>query len=240
MTQKPSRPLSAYNLFFHDERQRIQEEVLTTTGKKAQFTEVSKLVGSRWRSLSTQDKKYYQALAAKEKRRFALAILNWQIQQESITPENQETLQGPMPSVPEATTPSALSTAHTDKVHQNKYGTSPHLSYAYREPTAPLLLPTIPKPEAIQTQHPPQTMERYTRSNDGNQHNELSLVDKLKALICLADQVRLFNQVSGFGDHPIEVSADQFQGNESTFSLSLDHEDVLFLENAFDIQHDDA
>jgi hypothetical protein len=84
LSKKPTRPLTAYNLFFHDQRQLIQEEAMSTTGSKAHFTEVTKIVGSRWRKLDQQGRLHYKKLAAKDKQRYAVELVQWKIQQEHI------------------------------------------------------------------------------------------------------------------------------------------------------------
>ena len=90
LLKKPTRPLTAYNLFFHDQRQLIQEEMLATTGNKAHFTEVTKIVGSRWRQLGQEDRLHYKKLAAKDKQRYAVELVEWKIQQEILGEQRQE------------------------------------------------------------------------------------------------------------------------------------------------------
>ena len=91
MAEKPSRPLTAYNIFFHDERQRLHQAYLDGTSRKLSYQETSRVVAARWRRLESQEKAYYKQLAAKDKRRFALEMVQWKIEQESATiPEEIE------------------------------------------------------------------------------------------------------------------------------------------------------
>ena len=73
----PRRPLSSYNLFFSDERERIlkerEAERQDPEGKKAarkvQVQEMAKIIGERWRTLSPEWKNYYQDLADEDMKR---------------------------------------------------------------------------------------------------------------------------------------------------------------------------
>ena len=78
----PRRPLSAYNLFFSDERERILKEReeaaaiedVEGTGKakaarKIQVQEMAKIIGERWRALPDEWRKYYQDLADEDMKR---------------------------------------------------------------------------------------------------------------------------------------------------------------------------
>jgi len=78
--EKPTRPLTAYNLFFHDDKVRLEKEC--TSGTKLKYTQVAKLVAARWKSLDRDEKNFYEQLAAKDKRRFALEMVQWKLQQE--------------------------------------------------------------------------------------------------------------------------------------------------------------
>lgn len=56
----PKRALSAYNLFFQRERMRVLEEA----GRKVGFEELGKIVGARWKALSSEDRAVYNEQAA--------------------------------------------------------------------------------------------------------------------------------------------------------------------------------
>ena len=85
---KPKRPLSAYNLYFKDEREKIinqtpretdleVNEKITWPGKKRpphgkiSFEELAKTIGSRWKNLDTESKSHYKKKADEDLERYA-------------------------------------------------------------------------------------------------------------------------------------------------------------------------
>ncbi|GAX21276.1 hypothetical protein FisN_1Lh104 [Fistulifera solaris] len=62
----PKRPLSAYNLFFQEERLKIQRECPSKVG----FNDFGKIIGSRWKELSDDDRQKYNALANEDTIRY--------------------------------------------------------------------------------------------------------------------------------------------------------------------------
>lgn len=94
----PSRPLSAYNLFFKDERQRILDSLptnnpsnkkegpedvkdprdeITWPGKRRRphgkigFENLAKEIGSRWKLIDEETKEYYKKLALEDLQRYS-------------------------------------------------------------------------------------------------------------------------------------------------------------------------
>ena len=74
---KPRRPLSAYNLFFQERRTRVQETSLRETAKRVSFADIARIVATEWKKTSKSEKAYYEQIAAKEKLRFALEVVQW-------------------------------------------------------------------------------------------------------------------------------------------------------------------
>lgn len=92
-TKKPRRPLTAYNYFFHVERQKIQARIFQMTGQRPGYTQISRLVGAKWKKIDPEKKAHYEALAMKDKRRYALELVKMKEQEgtqtESITSFHQ-------------------------------------------------------------------------------------------------------------------------------------------------------
>lgn len=65
----PKRPLSAYNIFFQQERLRVYEQS-NLSGDRVTFEDLGKEIGMRWRNLSEKDRKQYDQLADKEIERY--------------------------------------------------------------------------------------------------------------------------------------------------------------------------
>ena len=88
---KPKRARSAYNYFFHDERKRLQEmHQGENNGRKASYAAISKLVAARWKLISSQDKLHYESLAAKDKYRFGLEMIQWKTHQLEVAKDQSK------------------------------------------------------------------------------------------------------------------------------------------------------
>ncbi len=73
---KPKRPLSAYNLFFKDERLRYLKEEAEhpPTGPKDKFLNMSREIGRRWMNLPSERRKVYEALAEEAMFRYRVSM----------------------------------------------------------------------------------------------------------------------------------------------------------------------
>ena len=71
------RPRTSYNFFFRKVRQEIQVEIQELAGRRPLYSEVSKLVAARWKQAGKAEKAYYATLAAKDKRRYALELIEY-------------------------------------------------------------------------------------------------------------------------------------------------------------------
>ena len=88
---KPTRPRNSYNFFFVDQRRAIQQEFKHV---KISYGDISWLVAARWKRIDKDEKAYYEQLAAKDKRRFALEMLEWSLQKETSVYSRSEASSG--------------------------------------------------------------------------------------------------------------------------------------------------
>uniref|UniRef100_A0A7S2VBD4 HMG box domain-containing protein n=1 Tax=Entomoneis paludosa TaxID=265537 RepID=A0A7S2VBD4_9STRA len=76
----PSRPLSAYNLFFREQREIIVEERTVALGEttargkrkraKISFEELAKLIGGRWKNIAPDELERFKAMAEEDAKRY--------------------------------------------------------------------------------------------------------------------------------------------------------------------------
>lgn len=84
----PRRPLSAYNLFFKSERQRIVSSIEKDKPQKGKgkslgigFAGLARNIASKWKTLSTSDRSVFDAKAKIEKARYRQEIAVWKSKQ---------------------------------------------------------------------------------------------------------------------------------------------------------------
>lgn len=81
IVEKPGRPLSAYNLFFKDERRRILDSLPPSREKRSRnahgkigFQELAKIIGKRWKEADHETRATYFGLANEHKLRHWQAL----------------------------------------------------------------------------------------------------------------------------------------------------------------------
>jgi len=69
---KPKRPLSAYNIFFREERARLMQKgsIKRTANGKIGFESLAKIIGGKWQDLPAKDAKKYKEKAAEDMKRY--------------------------------------------------------------------------------------------------------------------------------------------------------------------------
>jgi len=115
----PQRPLSAYNYFVREERQRIasEKERAEKAGEKTsqrpagknnkEFSAVGKMVAERWRELSTEDREKYQKLAEQDMNRYLREMNDYQLKVAKTRQQDDASAlskihepSGPLPGIP--------------------------------------------------------------------------------------------------------------------------------------------
>mmetsp|Transcript_18691 Transcript_18691/g.51141 ORF Transcript_18691/g.51141 Transcript_18691/m.51141 type:complete len:285 (+) Transcript_18691:111-965(+) len=74
---KPRRPLSAYNLFFKDQRQELKASAASQGQKSLGFSNLAKTIAAKWNALDATSKKPYEGLARVEKMAYKKAMAEW-------------------------------------------------------------------------------------------------------------------------------------------------------------------
>ena len=125
-SDKPKRPLSAYNMFFAHERiqllgdampsaaqEAMKKKIHCATHRKISFAEMARTIGARWRALGADDKTVYEARARTLKARYLVDIKEWRVKQER---EERATMTATAPTPAATTIPSTKSvTKATDQ-----------------------------------------------------------------------------------------------------------------------------
>ena len=73
----PKRPLSAYNLYFQSERAKMMDDADKGLCERIGFEDLGKIIGSRWRALSSSKRKGYEELAEKDSDRYRREMDNY-------------------------------------------------------------------------------------------------------------------------------------------------------------------
>lgn len=82
--EKPKRCLTAYNLFFRDQRQQLLEALPVREGGKPKYSHgkisfkgLARVVSANWKVTTPQERNYYQSLAAADKLRYKKEMKEW-------------------------------------------------------------------------------------------------------------------------------------------------------------------
>lgn len=83
----PKRPLSAYNIFFQNERKQLAcgkaaDDAERSSGTSMGFAGLAQNVASKWRSLDSSARAYYEAEAGKDQVRYRQEVDEWKRRKE--------------------------------------------------------------------------------------------------------------------------------------------------------------
>jgi hypothetical protein len=102
---RPKRPLSAYNLFFRDQRKRLLRELPAVKHQgrghgKIGFKDLGKIIGFKWRAVSAEEKKVYEEMAAEHRKVYLASVKVWKKEMEArglSTKRPKKVVCGPVP-----------------------------------------------------------------------------------------------------------------------------------------------
>lgn len=80
-TGKPHRPLTAYNLFFRDERVRVvgaSDDKTPDSPGKIGFKEMARIIAHRWKALDKKTHMEYERSAVDERKKYFTALQEWE------------------------------------------------------------------------------------------------------------------------------------------------------------------
>lgn len=138
---KPKRPLSAYNLFFRDERLKMLQSRNSTTGGVSPnsrrnglgFDTLARTVADKWKNLDTESRSQYDIGAEAEKKKYYLALAAWKRAQH-----------GDNTTVVATAAPVAVSSYHVQ--HSGSANTSnAHFPYIHGHALLPPPAPPLPR-----------------------------------------------------------------------------------------------
>mmetsp|Transcript_49001 Transcript_49001/g.118688 ORF Transcript_49001/g.118688 Transcript_49001/m.118688 type:complete len:878 (+) Transcript_49001:228-2861(+) len=115
----PKRPLSAYNLYFRAEREKIlavQNEV-GYTGQRIGFEGLGKIIGKQWRDLIPDDKKEYEELAEKDSERYRKEMEDYHERKRKMYREEDEAFEACQAVAAESAAAVAAAVAQPDSSH---------------------------------------------------------------------------------------------------------------------------
>uniref|UniRef100_A0A7S3L8R2 HMG box domain-containing protein n=1 Tax=Amphora coffeiformis TaxID=265554 RepID=A0A7S3L8R2_9STRA len=88
LLDRPKRPLSAYNLFFRDQRECLLKTLPPTKSNgrghgKISFRDLGKMIGSMWKEIDPQEKARYEVMASQGREKYRKSVEEWKDQQKA-------------------------------------------------------------------------------------------------------------------------------------------------------------
>ena len=147
-TGKPKRCLTAYNIFFQQERQRLLKTLPARAGVKSKkahgkigFAELGRAISRSWKSVTAEQKAYYRKLAAQDKKRYQREMEEWKAK---LAERDVEIELAAPKSAPEQTTAISGSVVMDDS-----FAPTPHEPVVSGEFKAPDMMSAMPTEDLI-------------------------------------------------------------------------------------------
>jgi len=134
--EKPKRSLSAYNLFFQSERKKLLKALPKRESRggktprnshgKMGFAEMARIISSRWKKISEEEKAPFDAMAKQDRLRYQREMLCWKRQQEMrqqiAQRKDQQQQQQQQPNTAFAPSPAVMTptAAHQQRILQSQ------------------------------------------------------------------------------------------------------------------------
>ena len=96
-TGKPKRPLSAYNLFFRDQRTLLLEELPSREGQKPKrshgkinFKDLANTIAAKWKEILPSEKEKYEKIASVGREKYVKIAKEWKRKQKQLKKEREK------------------------------------------------------------------------------------------------------------------------------------------------------
>ena len=139
---KPKRSLTAYNLFFQEERRKMLEEKASQNSPaKIGFAVMARTVSARWKVIDVPMRQHYEGLAAQDKIRYTSEIKVWKKLEKEATRKNKQKQSNKNKAAPKAESDVARSPKKQKK--SPKSVTTPPRNNNNTKPAASISAPSL-------------------------------------------------------------------------------------------------
>ena len=121
-SSKPRRPMTAYNIFYREERIELLRKL--NTSPQPDFKDLARYVAKRWKAIEPEQKVYYDQLAMTEKQKYASKLVEWYDRQQEERKDNEEPRDTPKnePSIINLAAPNCFPAAVEDDFSKPVFG----------------------------------------------------------------------------------------------------------------------
>lgn len=113
---KPNRPLSAYNIFFRNERAKLMQEIQHNQKNigKVGFAPLAKHIAAKWKQLDKSSRKIFEAQAEIEQQRYKVLLEEWKRKQGPSNNGSDHSAISAVPAMPDSFKPKCGENSRTD------------------------------------------------------------------------------------------------------------------------------